>query len=44
MSTLYPDDLGPLGWPLAGLAWAALLLPYFARWNRARRAARKARP
>ncbi|WDS51689.1 membrane protein [Microbacterium phage Barnstormer] len=37
-----PDTLGPLGWPLAGLAWAAFLLPYLAHWNRARRAARKA--
>jgi hypothetical protein len=38
----YPDDLGPLGWPLAGLAWGAFLLPHVARYLRARRAHRKA--
>lgn len=36
-----PDTLGPLGLPLAGALWAALLIPHLARWNRARRAERK---
>jgi hypothetical protein len=40
---LYPDDLGALGPALAGLAWAAFLLPHAARINRAARANRKAR-
>jgi hypothetical protein len=40
---LYPDDLGPLALPLIAGAWAALLLPHFARYLRARRADRKAR-
>lgn len=37
------DSLGPLAGPLAGLAWGALLLPHLARYNRERRANRKAR-
>jgi hypothetical protein len=37
------DDLGPLGMPLAGIAWGALLIPYAAAYLRARRADRKAR-
>ncbi|MDR6868761.1 hypothetical protein J2Y69_003385 [Microbacterium resistens] len=37
-----PDTLSPeVGLPLAALLWAALALPYFARWNRARRSLRK---
>ncbi|WWV91891.1 hypothetical protein GMYAFLOJ_CDS0061 [Microbacterium phage phiMiGM15] len=40
---LYPDDLGSLGVMLAGIAWAAFLLPPVARVARAVRADRKAR-
>ncbi|AWY04890.1 hypothetical protein PBI_FLOOF_54 [Microbacterium phage Floof] len=36
------DHLTPeAGLPLAALLWAVVALPHVARWNRARRAARK---
>ncbi|UDL14826.1 hypothetical protein SEA_GRETCHEN_52 [Microbacterium phage Gretchen] len=36
------DNLPPeAGLPLAALLWAIVALPHVARWNRARRAARK---
>ena len=40
-----PDTIPPeVGLPLGAVHWAIVLVPYLARWNRARRAARKARP
>lgn len=37
------DTIPPeVGLPLGALLWAIVLLPHFARWNRARRVARKA--
>lgn len=37
-----PDNIPPeVGLPLAALLWAGVALPHLARWNRARRAARK---